>query len=219
MVGQSHYPVWVAQLKANLWSNKPKGGCTANASWTVCTIEISSPVKGISSSTSWVLLLSWAHPLKRFCTITKAKCWAAAKWLALNKGQLENKEYFVGIEERWTHLDTASGELGRGGKRSSNAILWSEHSLPHGTESFELPPGKFLLTQKHANCTRGFNKLQLLIKLLMVRHLIWALAFRTLFFFAFFPMLDNFKDLISNKPSPGHSCSNTAPLRGGDHKK
>lgn len=79
---------------------------------------------------------------------------------------------------------------GKGWEEKQQSILWSEHSLPHGSESFKLPPGTLLPAQKHTNCTRSFIKLQLLIQFLMVRHLIWMLAFKTLFFFrhAFFSL-------------------------------
>lgn len=151
--------------------------------------------------------------------MTKPKYRTAAQGVVLNKGQLTKEEIGFGC---WVKADTSGhnqwwgGELGRGGRRRGNAIVWSEYRLLRGTESFDLlpAPGMPLRAQKHPSCTGSLNKLRLLIKLL-IRHLIWVLAFRTLIFFVhvFFPILEDFKSYISSKTSLDHSSSSISPLR------
>ena len=141
VMGQNHYAVWVAQPRDSMGSNKPKGWCVANTSWAFSTTAISSPVRRISSWVSWILLVSWAHPINSFCTMTKRKYRRAAQWVAFNKGQLTKEETVCGY---WGKADTSGhnqwwgGELGRGRRRRSNAIVWPEYRFPHGTKSFEL---------------------------------------------------------------------------------
>lgn len=176
VMGQTHDAVWVAQPRANMWSNRPNGWRVVNTSWALGPAVISSPVRRISSRMSWVLLLSWAHPINIFCTMTKTKYRRAAQWVVSNKGQLMKEEILCGC---WEKAGTSGrsqwwgGELERGGKRRSNAIVCSEYRLPHGTKSFELlpAPGKPLPAPNHTSCTSSLNKLQFLIKLL-IRHLI-----------------------------------------------
>ena len=160
VMAHTHHAVWAAQPRANMWSNKPKGWYMVNTSWALSTAAISSPVRRISSCMPWVLLLSWAHPINRFYTMTQTKYRTAAQWVALNKGQLMKEEIVCGY---WGKADTSGhnqwwgGELGRGGKSRSNAIVRSEYRLPRGTKSFELlpAPGKPCPAQRSIQVAQG----------------------------------------------------------------
>lgn len=106
VMGQAHRVVQVAQPRAKMWNSWSKGRCVLKTSWALSPTAISSSAGRISHAYP-VLLLSWAHPINKFCPTATEKYRTAGQWVVLMRGTLWKKKKCVGIEGRWTHLDTA----------------------------------------------------------------------------------------------------------------